>query len=251
MRLVTMTLILGLPLMALGQQAEPQQTQEQTKEPQTTAPAKEPQTTAPAKAKKMHPAKEQNKPQAKPETGTDVGGQTKVKGHATDVNKTQTGARSSTSQTNVNQSTKVNVQEFKSRHSDDDIQPRAGRSPIAARPAKTRWRISQPLSLPTELEAEEITVQVRSTESGAIDGIAVFTKSTAGTPLQLGNESKALFEYLKMQFAALKGATPGKLTIEMADELNYQNVIELVNESRRAGYEHVSPAPLNKQEAKP
>ena len=110
MRLVTMTLILGLPLMALGQQAEPQQTQEQTEA--------KPQTTAPAKAKKMHPAKEQNKPEAKPETGTDVRGQTKVKGHATDVNKTQTGARSSTSQTNVNQSTKVNVQEFKSRHSE-------------------------------------------------------------------------------------------------------------------------------------
>jgi hypothetical protein len=46
MRIVTMTVILGLPLMALGQQAEPQQTQEQTKEPQTTAPAK---------AKKMRP----------------------------------------------------------------------------------------------------------------------------------------------------------------------------------------------------
>lgn len=110
---------------------------------------------------------------------------------------------------------------------------------------------SQPLSLPTELEAEEITVQVRSTESGAIDGIAVFTKSSAGTPVQLGKDSKALFEYLKKQFAALNGATPGKLTIEMADELNYQNVIKLVDESRRAGYERVSPAPLNKQSAKP
>ena len=107
-----MTVILGLPLMVFGQQAEPQQTQEQTKEPQTTAPAK---------AKKMHPAQEQSKPEAKPETGTNVRGQTKIKGHAPDVNKTETGARSSTSQTNVNstnQTTKVNVQEFKSRHSE-------------------------------------------------------------------------------------------------------------------------------------
>ena len=107
-----MTVILGLPLMALGQQAEPQQTQGQTNEPQTTAPAK---------GKKMRPAQEQSKPEAKPETGTDVRGQTKIKGHAPDVNKTETGARSSTSQTNVNstnQTTKVNVQEFKSRHSE-------------------------------------------------------------------------------------------------------------------------------------
>jgi len=112
MKIVTMTVILGLPLMALGQQAEPQQTQGQTNEPQTTAPAK---------GKKMRPAQEQSKPEAKPETGTDVRGQTKIKGHAADVNKTETCARSSTGQTNVNstnQTTKVNVQEFKSRHSE-------------------------------------------------------------------------------------------------------------------------------------
>ena len=39
---------------------------------------------------------------------------------------------------------------------------------------------AQQLALPTDPEAEEITVQVLSTESGAIDGIAVFTKSTYG-----------------------------------------------------------------------
>jgi hypothetical protein len=109
MRILTMTVILGLPLMALGQTAEPQQTQGQTKETQTTAPAK---------GKKMRPAQEQNKPQAKPETGTNVRGQTDVKGGAPDVNRNQPGARSSTSQTNVNQSTRVNVQEFKSRHTE-------------------------------------------------------------------------------------------------------------------------------------
>jgi hypothetical protein len=113
MRIVTMTVILGLPLMALGQQAEPQQTQEQTKEPQTTAPAK---------AKKMHPAQEQNKPETKPETGTNVRGQTKIKGHAPDVNRSETGARSSTSETNVkntNQTTTtVNKEEFTTRHSE-------------------------------------------------------------------------------------------------------------------------------------
>jgi hypothetical protein len=40
MRILTLTVLLGLPLMALGQQAEPQQTQGQTKETQTTAPTK-------------------------------------------------------------------------------------------------------------------------------------------------------------------------------------------------------------------
>ena len=108
-----MTVILGLPLMALGQTAEPQQTQGQTQ-------TKETQTTAPTKGKKRH-VQEPGKAQAKPETGTDVRGQTDVKSGAQDVNRNEPGARSSTSQTNVtntNQTTKVNVQEFRSRHSE-------------------------------------------------------------------------------------------------------------------------------------
>ena len=115
MKILTITAIIALPLMALGQTTEPQQTQEQTKETQATAPAKQ---------KKMHPAQvEPGKPQAKPDAGASVRGQTNVKGRAPEV-KTETGTRSSTStstgtsQTNVNQSTRVNVQEFKSRHSE-------------------------------------------------------------------------------------------------------------------------------------
>ena len=108
--------------MALGQ-TEPQQTQEQTKDTQTT--------TAPAKGKKTKPA-EQTNPQAKPETGTKMQGQANVKGRAPEVNKTQSGMRSSTStgtsQTNVNtgqtnvgstsQTTTVSKEEFRSRHSE-------------------------------------------------------------------------------------------------------------------------------------
>jgi cytoskeletal protein RodZ len=106
MRILTITAILGLPLMALGQTTEPQQTQpqEQTKETETTAPAK---------GKKMRPEQKQSKPQAKPETGTDVRGQTDVKGRTQETQRTEPGARSSTSQT-----TTVNKQEFKSRHSE-------------------------------------------------------------------------------------------------------------------------------------
>ncbi len=115
MKILTVTAIIALPLLALGQTTYQQQTQGQTKETETTAPAK---------AKKMRPAKaEPGKPQAKPEAGTDVRGQTNVKGRAPDVNKTQTqtGTRSTTGQTNVestNQTTTVNKQEFRSRHTE-------------------------------------------------------------------------------------------------------------------------------------
>ena len=109
MKILMITAIMALPLMALGQTEPQQPTQGQTKETQATTPAK---------GKKKHAAQEQSKPEAKPETGTEVRGKTNVKGRPQDVNRNEPGARSSTSQTNVNQSTKVNVQEFKSRHSE-------------------------------------------------------------------------------------------------------------------------------------
>jgi len=116
MKILTITAIIALPFMVLGQTTEPQQTQEQTKEKQATAPAKE---------KKMRPEQaEPGKPQSKPETGTDMRGQTNVKGRTHEMNKNEPGTRSGTStsagtsQTNMNQSSKVNVQEFKSRHSE-------------------------------------------------------------------------------------------------------------------------------------
>ena len=102
--------------MALGQNAEPQQTQGQSNETQTTAPAK---------GKKMKAPEEPSKPQAKPGTATDVRGQTSVKGRPQEIKKNnESGARSSTnetnvkSQTNVNQTATVNKQEFRSRHTE-------------------------------------------------------------------------------------------------------------------------------------
>jgi hypothetical protein len=110
MKILTITAIIALPLMALGQTTEPQQTQEQTKETQATAPAK---------GKKMRPAQEATKPQAKPETGTNVRGPTNVQGRTQDMNTNQPGARSSTSTSmGTSQTTTVNKQEFRSRHSE-------------------------------------------------------------------------------------------------------------------------------------
>jgi hypothetical protein len=94
MKILTLTVILGLPLMALGQREEPQQSPAQSNETQTT-----------------EPAKGKQKSQAKSETDTNVRGQTNVQGRAQDVNKSE--ARSSTSQ-----KTTVNKQEFRSRHTE-------------------------------------------------------------------------------------------------------------------------------------
>jgi hypothetical protein len=120
MRILTITAItaLALPFMALGQTAEPEQTQGQGQ-------TKDTQATVPAKGKKMKAPEEPNKPKAKPGTATDVRGQTNVKGRPQELKKNnEPGERSSTnetnvkSQTNVNQTTTVNKQEFRSRHSE-------------------------------------------------------------------------------------------------------------------------------------
>ena len=118
MRILIMTAItaVALPFMAIGQTTEePQQTQGQTKDTQTTAPAK---------GKKMHPAQDESTSKTKPEQGANAREQTKtnVKGRA-HVNEHQTnqpGARSSTSETNVNtnHTTTVNKEEFKTRHTE-------------------------------------------------------------------------------------------------------------------------------------
>ena len=105
---------LALPFMAFGQtKEEPQQTRTQTNETQTTAPAK---------GKKMHPAEEQaSKPKAKPETGTNVRGQTNVKGRAQNVNRNATWCafeHEPDERADTNQTTTVNKDEFRTRHSE-------------------------------------------------------------------------------------------------------------------------------------
>jgi hypothetical protein len=92
-----------LPLMALGQETDQQQgtAQGQTNENKEKAPAKK---------KKKSAAHEQGKPEARPATGANVRGGTKAEGRSEGVKKTEAGTRSSKTQT------KVNVQEFKSRH---------------------------------------------------------------------------------------------------------------------------------------
>lgn len=102
---------LALPLMALGQTNEQQQnnTQGQTNQNESTAPAKH---------KKMRNGQEA--PQSKVQTGTDIRGQSNVKGRAQEINRNRA-ATHTAGQTNVqgtNQTTAVNKDEFRTRHSE-------------------------------------------------------------------------------------------------------------------------------------
>ena len=127
MKLLTLTVIMALPVMAFGQEEKQQQPQ---------APANE----APATTEKEAPAQPAVKPPTKPEKTSDVRPKTDVKDGARvdrskaetraesanaqrvkkDVNRTRDETKSET-ETRSNSSTsrtKVNVEEFRSRHSE-------------------------------------------------------------------------------------------------------------------------------------
>ena len=111
---LTVITALGLPLLALGQTTTDEQqttTQGQTKDTQTTAPAK---------AKKMRPPRSRATHRQNLRPVQNIHGQTSVQGRAQEINRNQPSARSSTSQTNVNtnQTTTVNKEEFRTRHSE-------------------------------------------------------------------------------------------------------------------------------------
>ena len=114
MHVLTAVTALALPFMALGQTTDQDQTttQGQTKETQTTAPAK---------GKKARATQELKKTQTRPESSTNVRGQTNARGHTQDVNTNETGTSSShtnvTGTTGTSQTTTVNKDEFRMRHS--------------------------------------------------------------------------------------------------------------------------------------
>lgn len=90
-------------------------------------------------------------------------------------------------------------------------------------------------------EDEELIIQVYSADNGNVADITVAPKTGS---FSLGKDTGALFKYLKEK-AQASGGKPPKLKFEIADRLNYQYVIKLLDEGRRAGYDRISPGMLN------
>ena len=93
-------------------------------------------------------------------------------------------------------------------------------------------------------EPEEVVVQVTATDAGGIAGITLRTGRAVVDGEKLGAETGALFTRLQA-LAKTAGQKGSKLRLEMAEALNYQYVIKLIDEARRAGFERVSPVLLN------
>ena len=116
-----------------------------------------------------------------------------------------------------------------------------------------------PLSLPKEEggpsaavpsilddEPEEVVVQVTAADNGGIGAITLRPGRAVADAEKLGADSNVLFARLQV-LGKTAGQKGSKLRLEMADILNYQFVIKLIDEARRAGFERVSPVLLSQK----
>ena len=94
------------------------------------------------------------------------------------------------------------------------------------------------------LDDDELIVQVYAADNG---NVADITAAPRTGSFSLGTDTGALFQYLQDKAKAAQAETrrPPKLKLEIAERLNYQYVIKLIDEARRAGFDRISPALLN------
>lgn len=90
---------------------------------------------------------------------------------------------------------------------------------------------------PLKEEDQEMTVQVYAADTGAPNRI--IAKLDTGD-IEIPGDTSELNKFLRDQIATRGGKAP-KLKIQMVENLNYQYVIKILDESRRAGYEQISP----------
>jgi biopolymer transport protein ExbD len=93
---------------------------------------------------------------------------------------------------------------------------------------------------PTEQE-EDLIVQVYAADTGTVADITAAPRTGS---FSLGQDTGALVKYLKERAEVAGGKTP-RLRLEIADKLNYQYVIKMIDEARRAGFDRISPTLLN------
>ena len=100
-------------------------------------------------------------------------------------------------------------------------------------------------TMSVDAEEEDVVIQVFAADNGNVASIKAAAK-TGDVPL--GSDTSALFKYLQDKAAVAKGASGAgkapKLKFEIAERLNYQFVIKLLDEGRRAGYDRISPTLL-------
>jgi len=96
-----------------------------------------------------------------------------------------------------------------------------------------------------DAEEEDVIIQVFAADNGNVVSLKAASKNG---DVDLGSDTSKLFKYLQDKAASVKAGDPAKkapkLKFEIAERLNYQFVIKLLDEGRRAGYDRISPTLL-------
>lgn len=113
------------------------------------------------------------------------------------------------------------------------LPPADGKGPVVAK--------FDPLNKPAHY-----TVRATATDSGAIESLSVLEEGAATPPRPLGANVAAVRDELTAHRTRLRSeGREGRVTLELDDKLHQGFVVQLLDTGIRAGFENVSPVPLD------
>lgn len=102
---------------------------------------------------------------------------------------------------------------------------------------------------PTDEKPEAFVVRVEAAANGTIAKISLTKKDDVDTrPVDLGADVKAYQKELQSRYAAIGNAeakAKAKVTLEIAENLLQEYVVQLLDNGIRSGFSNVAPVPLD------
>jgi biopolymer transport protein ExbD len=126
---------------------------------------------------------------------------------------------------------------------------------ITFKPAPTEGQIALALpkedgggpALPSVMDdskPKHFIVRVTATGTGQIEKMTLLEENSPNLPTDFGSDIKQYDAKLRELYGQLAGRT-GKVTLEIADTLLHEYVVQLIDQGIRAGFNDVSPVPMD------
>jgi biopolymer transport protein ExbD len=102
---------------------------------------------------------------------------------------------------------------------------------------------------PTDDKPEVFVVKVEAASNGTIAKMSITQKDAVDTrSVDLGADIKTYQKELKDRYAAIKAGeakSKAKVTLEIADNLLHEYVVQLLDNGLRSGFTNIAPVPLD------
>ncbi|HEY2909966.1 MAG TPA: biopolymer transporter ExbD [Gemmataceae bacterium] len=108
---------------------------------------------------------------------------------------------------------------------------------------------SQAIPDPTDEKPEVFVVRVEAADNGTIARMSITQKDAVDTRAEdLGADVRAYEKTLRTRYNELKGdKAKAKVSLEMADNLLNEYVVQLLDLGMQAGFKNIAPAPFSKR----